>query len=212
MSTTESSASGYEEENLTHRDHLDPDKHWIGEALPAPSIQELATSGYATGVGESPFPARADHYHDNRFRYTLVRQLTGKACPGSAPGTRTVIDGLTLLAGRDIMNGSGAVLTPARDGLYMQSARIQVNRSTGTFPVTTAYSFAFEFNGASAVRTIEQANLPQARSLFVFPINDLATLPVDGDVQLSYVNFDTVSHTVYISSWGLVRLASSVSA
>jgi hypothetical protein len=50
--------------NLTIRDHMDPDKHWIGETLPAPTQGDLAaTVGITSGPGDSPFPARADHMH-----------------------------------------------------------------------------------------------------------------------------------------------------
>ena len=55
--------------------HNDPDKHWIGEALPVPSLSEVATvSGTATAVGDSPFPARADHTHamDPNAVYTFA--------------------------------------------------------------------------------------------------------------------------------------------
>lgn len=60
-----SETSAFEHKTLTDREHLDPDKHWIGEALPSPSSGELAASGNANSTGDSPYPARADHTHDN---------------------------------------------------------------------------------------------------------------------------------------------------
>jgi len=49
---------------LTIREHLDPDKHWIGETLAPPTQGEIeATIGTTSGPGESPFVARADHKH-----------------------------------------------------------------------------------------------------------------------------------------------------
>jgi hypothetical protein len=51
-------------EALTIRDHLDPDKHWIGESLGIPTQSEIAaTVGTVSTPGESPFVARADHQH-----------------------------------------------------------------------------------------------------------------------------------------------------
>jgi hypothetical protein len=52
------------DETLTIRDHMDPDKHWIGETLPSPTQGDVAaTVGATSGPGDSPFPARADHMH-----------------------------------------------------------------------------------------------------------------------------------------------------
>lgn len=54
----------YKEENLTLRDHLDPDKHWIGDSLGVPTQSEIAaTVGTVASPGDSPFVARADHQH-----------------------------------------------------------------------------------------------------------------------------------------------------
>jgi hypothetical protein len=75
--------------NLTIRDHMDPDKHWIGETLPAPTQGDLAgTVGTVSGPGDSPFPARADHMH--KVDPALLAQyllLTG----GQIDGTLKII-------------------------------------------------------------------------------------------------------------------------
>lgn len=58
--------TGYklQEVPLTVRDHLDPDKHWIGEGLGVPTQTEIAaTVGALSSPGDSPFVARADHIH-----------------------------------------------------------------------------------------------------------------------------------------------------
>lgn len=61
---TKSGGYKLQEETLTVRDHLDPDKHWIGETLPVPTQTEIAaTIGTISGPGDSPIPARADHLH-----------------------------------------------------------------------------------------------------------------------------------------------------
>lgn len=56
--------SAFREQNLTVRDHEDPDKHYIGGSLPIPTQSEIAaTVGSVSAVGNSPIPARADHAH-----------------------------------------------------------------------------------------------------------------------------------------------------
>ena len=59
MSNAPSPNSGtiVQEEQLTTRDHIDPDKHWIGESLPAASDEDTTYSGITTSAGTSPFPA-----------------------------------------------------------------------------------------------------------------------------------------------------------
>ena len=53
----------FKEEQLTTREHMDADKHWIGESLPAPSDSEVKSLGAVNSAGVSPYPARADHVH-----------------------------------------------------------------------------------------------------------------------------------------------------
>ena len=52
--------SPFTAETLTKKDHDEPELHFIGDALPVPSM--VATSGNVT-VGVSPIPAREDHFH-----------------------------------------------------------------------------------------------------------------------------------------------------
>lgn len=83
------------DENLTIRDHQDPDKHWIGETLPAPTQGDIpGTVGTLSGVGDSPFPARADHLHklDGSF---FPRSIN--ASPGSLIAATTSASFVTWL-------------------------------------------------------------------------------------------------------------------
>lgn len=64
MSDTKGNAQKVQDTPLTIREHLDPDKHWIGETLAPPTQTEIAaTIGTVSGPGDSPFVARADHIH-----------------------------------------------------------------------------------------------------------------------------------------------------
>lgn len=75
---------------LSIRDHLDPDKHWIGEALAPPTQGDLAaTIGNVSGPGDSPFVARADHMH--KVDPAFVNLVSFNASPGTdtVAGTTT---------------------------------------------------------------------------------------------------------------------------
>lgn len=50
-------------EELDVVDHEDPDKHYIGTALPIPTNSMVLPIGAGNTAGVSPFPARADHEH-----------------------------------------------------------------------------------------------------------------------------------------------------
>jgi len=61
---SQTNAETVQDTPLTIREHLDPDKHWIGETLAPPTQSEIAaTVGITSGPGDSPFVARADHLH-----------------------------------------------------------------------------------------------------------------------------------------------------
>jgi hypothetical protein len=77
------SVKNFEEVNLTRRDHQDPDLHFIGDGLPVPSLAEVATAGINNAVGTSPFPARANHGHDVKFRHGQYNHLARTFAPGS---------------------------------------------------------------------------------------------------------------------------------
>lgn len=49
--------------NLTEYNHDIPDKHNIGDTLPAPAVVPIPVGTEAATVGTSPVPAREDHVH-----------------------------------------------------------------------------------------------------------------------------------------------------
>lgn len=76
-------------------EHEDPDKHWIGESLGAASVEEItAIRSQDRAVGNSVFPARADHEHGQLWVGSLYTG-TEKVCP---PGT-TFFNNLTYSLG-----------------------------------------------------------------------------------------------------------------
>jgi hypothetical protein len=136
MSTTDVPAANtenlgiFEDKNLTLQDHLDPDKHFIGDSLPAPSSGEVATSiGVSSGTGSSPFPARADHTHKldpTFFPFTLYFAPSGitDATTGSSFVTWFILPTFTVPS-------------------WATSAVIQININN-MYGITAACDYAFD--------------------------------------------------------------------
>ena len=202
----------FKETTLTIRDHEDPSKHFMGETLPIPSIGDVSVAGFVSGTGTSPIPARADHTHDNRFRWGSVRNVSGKTCAGTSGGTKTYIDGLSYFDGYDMLGASTQLMVPNRDGLYLSRIWYQITRSTGTFPATTFFDINVEYNGAATAHLLIRDILPAGKSSFLGNETAIATLTGSGDLQWAYQNFDTVNHTFVVHRIETIRLCSSVQA
>jgi hypothetical protein len=120
----------FEEENMTIRGHLDPDKHFIGDAIAPPSASEIAvTIGTVTDTGVSPFVARADHIHalDPGLR-PFFFNIAGSAIAGGT--TTSFVDWLTSFQ---------TVPIPSWATSYI----VQVNL-TNIFVTTAVAGYAFE--------------------------------------------------------------------
>lgn len=140
-----SGTGGFEELPITFRDHLDPDKHWIGDALPAPSIGEVRAAGQVTDEGDSPFPARADHTHDVKPGYSVYYiQTVNTILPGTGfIGNWVHAGGTNILA-----SGSFQRFEFMREGTYTISCTMDVLRQGGgTF--TGAIDYLARFNSPS---------------------------------------------------------------
>jgi hypothetical protein len=205
-------ASKFDEETLTVYQHMDADKHWIGESLPPPSIGEVQYAGVKTAVGESPFPARADHSHDLRTRQTFLN-ATNKSCPGPSS---TYIDNFVTSGGWEdfLHSGSGQLIDFPVEGTYIINNRITISRSTGVFPATLAYILQFNYTNATSVHEIETGNLPEGRSRYTTTATEIVsygTITGTQNLQFLYQNFDTVAHNVTMRTI-IQRSASSIGA
>lgn len=202
----------FKKEYLTVRDHIDPDKHWIGETLPAASVGDIQYAGVTTAVGVSTFPARADHSHDVRTRQTFVNN-TSKSV---ASGASTYIDGLTTAAGWEdfLHSGSSQIVDFPIEGVYIVNNRVSISRSTGTFPVATQYLIQFNYNNLSSIHEVELGNLPDSRSRYTTTITEIVSFgAITGvqNVQFLYQNTDSVAHNVTMRII-IQRSASSIEA
>lgn len=198
------------DETLSIRDHIDPDKHWIGETLPAPSLGETTFAGVLTAVGESPFPARADHSHDTRTRQTFVNNSVAKSV---LPGATTYITGLVTSAGwEDFLHAASTQLLDfPLEGSYAVNCRYTVVRASGVFPAATDYILTFAYNNATSLHSVDVSNLPDGRPNFTKTVTEFiaySTITAASNLQISYTNTDTVNHNVTLRMV-IVRQASS---
>jgi hypothetical protein len=124
---TASTGGTVKDENLTIRGHLDPDKHWIGETLPAPSDQETTYGGIKTSAGTSPFPARANHSHDHRTTFGVYASGGLTVPPGQA-----FISNLSFSAGKNTLApGSSQVVQFPLEGIWQTHFSWYATRDIG---------------------------------------------------------------------------------
>lgn len=144
----------FEQEYLLKSEHEDPDKHWIGETLPAPSVGLVRASGAETTVGKSPFPARADHTHDNEALWGV---FTG-AQNGIAPGA-IFLNSLSYFNGYNFLAPASTqiVLLP-RTGVYIVVGLLEVNREDGALFVGQLNIRGW-YNSASSRLVYRNSNL-----------------------------------------------------
>jgi hypothetical protein len=196
--------------NLTIRDHQDPDKHWIGETLPAPTQGDIpGTVGTVSGPGDSPFPARADHLH--------------KIDPTLLPSQVTWNPSIT-----NVTLGTGAVITATRVDVpvYGTALRIiylgcHIQFGTGSaitgdaqiaLPVACPVRFVgkgiFSPIGRRVTVTWNTINVNSTGAIVrpdsTFPVDTNANRPVDisGTSLAGFLPAYTMDATSWLQVWG----------
>lgn len=207
-----SNSPNFQDEPLSEHDHLDPAKHFIGEALPAPSLAETKYAGIATSTGTSPFPARADHSHDSR---TIFGVYSRTANFNVAAGASSYINGITFSSvGDDIrVPASTQLFEFSQEGLWSIHMLFTISRQTGTFPANIPYRMSFEYDNATTQLYIIESNLPEARARIVDTCIDQPWILNFGtmqNVQFRYWNFDSVGHNINLTRLQFVRQNSLV--
>ena len=144
------SAGSFKEPTLTEREHIDPDKHWIGEALPAAGTTESKPSGSSTGPGTSPFPARADHTHDTKI-------LQGAYTHGNVTLVHSqawYFNAWQHAVGSNFLyGGANQLFVFPSPGLWQISMLLYIVAST-TFNVGQWCQWFFSFNNATVEPTV----------------------------------------------------------
>jgi hypothetical protein len=203
--------SPFNEENLTFRSHIDPDKHWIGEALPAGSDAETTASGIDSSAGHSPFPARADHSHDHKTYYGVYNRAGGLAVP---PG-QTFISGLNFFSGRNMLApASTQVILFPLEGVWETTVSLWITRDGGGI-FTGEFNLVFWYTNGTAARTVYRtstANIPT--ELYVTGKDSAHYFTSDNttNVQVAIQHNDSVSWTANVQYFGVERQYSTGSA
>ena len=87
--------------------HMDPEKHFIGESLAAPS--QIMPSGLVSSVGISPISAREDHVHSLGLHSACFLSIdTGQSIPNN---TDTIINWSGAHINDSVVWGAGAPAT-----------------------------------------------------------------------------------------------------
>jgi hypothetical protein len=153
---------------LSEETHMDPAKHYIGESITAPSLEEVTFAGILTATGDSPIPARADHSHDFRTLFGGYRSDDFAVGYPIAAGGVDFIDDLVHVAGwgTDYLNPAAPnkVLDIPAAGVWEVTHNFAVFRDAGGFAATSQCRYDAFFNNAAVSRTIELNNYPQSRS------------------------------------------------
>ena len=204
----------FKEEPLTVRDHMDPDKHWIGETLPAPSEGEITYAGAETKVGESTFPARADHSHDGRNRYGAFRDtvLTGATAGVNVPaGGSAYSNNLNFWLGEDLRHtGSKQLIDIPQEGAWQFNCHYTVQRSSGSFVAGTAFQIRSFWNNAASSRTHVYQDAPIGHT--VAPGNFTwiyywSAPTATSNWQINCLNEDTVAVRFIVTQLDVRRLS-----
>ena len=121
---------------LTALEHQDQSKHYIGEALPVPSVGEIRNTGAINEVGTSPFPSRSDHRHQISLPFTsgfTPNSLTvGAGAGGFLSG---FVEANTTYPNYEDWLTSGQVITVPYKGVYSIFLSWFCKRSAGgVFP------------------------------------------------------------------------------
>lgn len=120
------------EENLTHLDHEDPDKHIIGASLPVASDDEIGPVGDVGAAGSSPNPARADHSHAIKAPFCIAGIPGALVIPngGLTYYVNTWVDSAT--PGSENWIGAGPqTIDFSRRGIYILGFYIEIVSDVG---------------------------------------------------------------------------------
>lgn len=191
--------------SLSTVDHEDPDKHYIGAALPVASDNELRPVGVNTTAGASPYPARADHIHAISLEFTR-NVITGRAI---TPSTYTVLTDWTYQQ----YSGSSDWLDTGDDNIVVPYDGLYIVGTYATYTPTAAGwagSVIFSRNALEVNSVIHRYNyqgwLPASvgsnNSITIY-YNQLLIASKDWalgwGVQINDANISTVGVTVEMS-------------
>lgn len=201
--TDPSGTKGFEEETLTYREHNDPDKHWIGESLAEPSLQDTASAGQTTFPGTSNIVARSDHSHDTNL-YRGIFTGNSVVC---APGT-SYLNGWVFNSGNNILAPSSTqtFLLPA-EGLWEITVHLYIERSSGGV-FTNEYTLISVINGGFNFFNSRQS-LFDIPGFYVLSDTQQHRLALNDTIQFRYDHNDSSNHSIQSQNLSIIRLGQS---
>lgn len=180
-------------------DHLDMDKHWIGESLPSPSLSEVKTAGIVNSTGISQFPARADHTHDVAFRSAYYHHESKTMVPGG-----TFFNSWNLGSGFNILDPNEQVFVFPDTAIYlylMHGNIVNTSGFTGGFAITENWGGSQTF-----ARSMIKFILAGWGTSYSFSYAMTHTPQAGDNVQFSYEQSDVTNHSVSIDNLTFHRL------
>lgn len=210
---TASTGGTVKDENLTIRGHIDPDKHWIGETLPAASDADTTFGGTTTSAGTSPFPARANHSHANRSVFGIYH----RSPPQTINPGNTYLNGFTHLNGRNLLApGSTQLFQFPMGGVYHIHMNWYASRNGGGFFTGEMNIGASYFNGGYHRYMYRASNFDIPGDIFGFVADHAhfasVTPASDWNIQFRVDHNDVASWSFTVNFLEITRTGDYVSA
>jgi hypothetical protein len=203
------SSSLLEEQPLTQRKHIDADLHWIGESLPVPSAAHARSLGVSNSIGTVPFPARADHVHQQDAVFGLFNSGDMTISPG-----QMFINNFNYHSGRD-MRASGQIFSIPVPGLYMVLYHMHVDRQGGGNFINELI-IRFYYSNGSYGREVFRTSMFDIPSYFFTTVVDIYPFygapSASDNVQIAIAQNDSANWSVRSDSFSIVRLSTPTSA
>jgi len=199
---------------LTIREHMDHDKHWVGESLPAPTLADVAaTIGSVTAAGSSKFPARADHTHELGLGVVTGTQIANEVVTSTKLADNAVTNAKVADNAIDTAELVNSAVTAAKIGtaavtdvkLFNPKVNIAGDTMDGNLTVTAGSSPYCQLQAAGRIESlcnlVGNANLSVDRTL--------STAIVAGQPFVGFLRSGTVIGSVTIATASTVAYNTS---
>ena len=135
-------------ETLTKKDHDEPELHFIGDALPVPSV--INGVGPTSSIGTSPIPAREDHVHAG---YSVgLSGVNGLVVTVTSSTLGALAAWFDLVLGAPIKNEAGFTISGAEATCTVAGRYIIIGTATHstTFTINARIAVGVLINNAEA--------------------------------------------------------------
>lgn len=195
----EKKGSKFEQTPMMLIDHLDMDKHWIGEALPSPSTGEIKTAGIISTTGSSPFPARADHTHDVAFRSSFYQHEAKTMPPGG-----TFFNSWNFISGFNILDANQQLFLFPDNAVYIYKMHFSISAAAS---MSGGFNLRETWGGSQSFSRVMIRDVLSGLGNTGDETYSFGHTPSANDyVQFSYEQSDVQNHTVTVDGLTFHRL------